>query len=415
MRTPRCLLLCLTLLGASLAPAADLAWPEITRDNKPWTRWWWPGSAVDKASLTRQLEQLAAAGIGGVEITPIYGAKGYEERYVEFLSPQWMAMLEHTGREAQRLGLGVDMATGTGWPFGGPWIDSAHALARTVLKDGKLAGEPTKMMVKRAAPGGEGLVVDPYSTDALNRYLAPFEKVFATFPRGLVRGQFHDSFEYFNASWTPRLPEVFQQMHGYDVQTYAAAITARNAADVTTVDRDTLARIKADFRATLAQLHLDYLRTWIAWSHRHGFIVRNQSHGAPANLLDLYGAVDIAETEIFGSTPFPIPGLRRLPDEIRTGNDQDLPEPRSSIASSPTASTTSSITAPSSRPRTRLGPAGCSTPRLSFSRTTPGGTTSAPSTAISVACSPCCRAASPTMTSCSTGRRPTCGTTPKVS
>jgi hypothetical protein len=327
MRTPRCLLLCLALLPASFASAADLGWPELIRDNKPWTRWWWPGSAVDKASLTRQLEQLAAAGIGGVEITPIYGAKGYEERYVEFLSPQWMAMLEHTGREAQRLGLGVDMATGTGWPFGGPWIDSAHALARTVLKDGKLAGEPTKMMVKRAAPGGEGLVVDPYSTEALNRYLTPFEKVFATFPRGLVRGQFHDSFEYFNASWTPRLPEVFQQMHGYDVQTYAAAITARNAADVTTVDRDTLARIKADFRATLAQLHLDYLRTWIAWSHRHGFIVRNQSHGAPANLLDLYGAVDIAETEIFGSTPFPIPGLRRLPDEIRTGNDQDLPEP----------------------------------------------------------------------------------------
>ena len=36
---------------------ADLTWPEITRDNKPWTRWWWPGSGVDKASLTRQLEQ----------------------------------------------------------------------------------------------------------------------------------------------------------------------------------------------------------------------------------------------------------------------------------------------------------------------------------------------------------------------
>jgi hypothetical protein len=313
-------------LGSLFAGDANSPWPEITRENKPWTRWWWPGSGVDKASLTRQLEQLAAAGIGGVEITPIYGAKGYESRYIDFLSPKWMEMLEHTAREAQRLGLGVDMATGTGWPFGGPWVDAANANTRAVLRDGKIVGEPTKQPVKRAAPGDEGLVVDPFSPDALRKYLAPFDKAFANFPRGLVRSQFHDSFEYYGASWTAKFPEVFREMHGYDIEHYAAALMARNPADVKTVDRDTLARIKSDYRDTLAKLHLDYLRAWVEWSHAHGFLVRNQSHGAPGNLLDLYANADIAETEIFGSTPFPIPGLRRNPDEIRSGNDQDLPE-----------------------------------------------------------------------------------------
>jgi hypothetical protein len=316
--------LCGALYTAEVgSQGSDLGWPEITRDNKPWTRWWWPGSGVDKASLTRQLEQIADAGFGGVEITPIYGAKGFENRYIDFLSPKWMEMLEHVGREGKRLGLGIDMATGTGWPFGGPWTVEADALQRLVLKDGKAGSELTRMMVKRAAPGGEGFVVDPYSPDALRRYLAPFDKAFAPFPRGLVRSQFHDSFEYYNASWTPKFAEVFQQMHGYDVQPFTTDLLAKPE-ETKSVERDTLARIKNDFRNTLARLHLDYLRTWVEWSHARGFLARNQSHGAPGNLLDLYANADIAETEIFGSTPFPIPGLRRLDDEVR--HDQDLPE-----------------------------------------------------------------------------------------
>lgn len=324
MRSPRLLLTLLLAVVSSRAAETPSAWPEITRENKPWTRWWWPGSGVDKASLTQQLEKIAAAGIGGVEVTPIYGAKGYEDRYIDFLSPKWMEMLEHAAREAQRLGLGLDMATGTGWPFGGPWVQPAFANTKAVLRDGKIVGEPTKQMVKRAAPGDEGFVVDPFSREALRKYFEPFDRSFANFPRGLVRSQFHDSFEYYGANWTARLPEVFKEMHGYDVQQYATELMARNASDVKTIDRDTLARIKCDYRNTIAKLHLDYLRTWVEWSHAHGFLVRNQSHGAPGNLLDLYANADIPETEIFGSTPFPIPGLRRDPVDVR--NDQDLPE-----------------------------------------------------------------------------------------
>jgi hypothetical protein len=312
----------------ALPAFAATPWPEITRENKPWTRWWWPGSAVDEAGLTRELEAFAAAGLGGVEITPIYGARGAESRYVEFLSPRWMQLLAHTGREAQRLGLGVDMATGTGWPFGGPWVAAADGSQKLTLVDGRLAGTPTKMQVKRAAPGGEGRVVDPYSPAALERYLAPFGAAFASFPRELLRAQFHDSFEYYNSEWTPELARVFRELHGYDLDRYAAALLGQEP-----LDADTLGRVRSDYRETLAKLHLDYLRTWVRWSHERGWLVRNQSHGAPANLLDLYGAVDIAETETFGSTPFPIPGLRRYAHEVRGGNKQgiseglDLPEP----------------------------------------------------------------------------------------
>ncbi|HSH08966.1 MAG TPA: glycosyl hydrolase [Oceanipulchritudo sp.] len=295
-------------------------WPAIPPTARPWTRWWWPGSGVDEANLTAQLEAFAKAGLGGVEITPIYGAKGYEERYVDFLSPRWMHLLEHTGQEGQRLGLGIDMATGTGWPFGGPWVSEADAAQKLVLKDAQLALEPTKQKVKRAAPGGEGWVLNPYSPTALTHYLDRFDTAFSQFPELLVRSQFHDSFEYYDASGTPELEKRFKTMHGYALSGWASVLMGEAPSDP-----DTLARLKADYRTTLDQLHQDYLRTWTAWAHRHGWLTRNQSHGAPANLLDLYGIADIPETEIFGSTPFPIPGLRRDPSATRQGTD--LPEP----------------------------------------------------------------------------------------
>jgi hypothetical protein len=315
------LLACGLLCGVALACAAaprESAWPVLTQTAKPWTRWWWPGSAVEPAQLTRQLEEFAKAGIGGVEITPIYGARGAEARYIDYLSPRWVEMLAHVTSEAKRLGLGVDMATGTGWPFGGPWVGGADGSSTLQLIDGRLTGKPTEMKVKRAAPGGEGLVLDPYSTEALDRYLQPFTKALAPLPRGSVRSQFHDSFEYYNSSWSAALPVKFREMHGYDLQQYAAEIAGQKP-----MDADSLGRIKGDYRRTLATLHLEYIQAWVRWSHAQGFIARNQAHGSPGRLLDLYGASDIPETESFGATLLPIPGLRQDAADIR--DDPDPP------------------------------------------------------------------------------------------
>jgi hypothetical protein len=80
---------------------AQLVWPAITQTNKPWTRWWWEGSAVDKKNLTAAMQQYRSAGLGGLEITPIYGIKGHEDKFIDFLSPKWMEMLQHTLRRRE--------------------------------------------------------------------------------------------------------------------------------------------------------------------------------------------------------------------------------------------------------------------------------------------------------------------------
>ena len=60
------------------AASAQLNWPSVTNVTKPWTRWWWEGSAVNKADLTWNLQQYQQAGLGGVELTPIDGGEGSE-------------------------------------------------------------------------------------------------------------------------------------------------------------------------------------------------------------------------------------------------------------------------------------------------------------------------------------------------
>src|SRR5262245_51569627 len=121
-------------------PEESPDWPQITRTAKPWTRWWWPGSAVEPQQLAAQLRAFHEAGLGGVEITPIYGARGAEAQYRPFLSGAWMDALAHTAREAGRLDLGVDMATGTGWPFGGPTVSPEDGSSVLAIVDGRLTG-----------------------------------------------------------------------------------------------------------------------------------------------------------------------------------------------------------------------------------------------------------------------------------
>jgi len=326
--------------------SSELSWPAATRECRPWTRWWWLGSAVDKANLTRLLTQYQEAGLGGVEICPIYGAKGYEDRFIDFLSSKWMEMLAHTTTEAKRLNLGVDLTTGTGWPFGGPRVSPEDASAKVILKRYDLAGgdklksklpegqlqclmavsdkgrqinltdkvdgglldwtappgqwrlyavvqNGPVQKVKRAAPGGEGSVLNPYSVAALNKYLADFDRAFADYRGQMPRSHFHDSFEYYGASWTSDFFREFESRRGYDLRAQLPALFGDGP-------EETVSRVKGDYRETISDMHLAYIQRWTEWCHAHGSISRNQAHGAPGNLMDIYAAADIPETEIFG-------------------------------------------------------------------------------------------------------------------
>ena len=126
--------------NAQKAIDSPLAWPVVTNTSRPWTRWWWLGSAVDKENLTRLLEEYNRAGLGGVEVTCIYGIKGQEQRHIPYLSPQWIEMLKHACAEAKRLGMSVDLPPGSGWCIGGPVVPRELADATLELTTKSVTG-----------------------------------------------------------------------------------------------------------------------------------------------------------------------------------------------------------------------------------------------------------------------------------
>jgi len=338
------------LFFIALAEAADEAvptlqagWPTFTQDNRPWTRWWWQGDAVDGPNLKRSLSAFQEVGFGGIEVCPIYGVKGGEGDYLPYLSKKWIEMISLTGNEAVTRGLGFDLTTGTGWPLGGPWIKADSASQGVVLKKYTLAGgvpvelsvivpglqclvgvdaeghwidltarvqgeklswqapagiwrlyavgsRPVLQQVKRAAPGGEGNVIDPFSVAALDRFLKPIDEAFKKYTAAPPRAQFHDSYEYFGANWTGDFLQEFSSRRGYDLRSELPGFFGEG-------NPETAARIRDDYRQTISELHQAFVAHWTAWSHAHGSLAREQAHGSPTNLEDVYATVDIPETE----------------------------------------------------------------------------------------------------------------------
>lgn len=373
------LILACVALGTALQSVAQApAWPEIKTEAKPGARWWWLGSAVDSANLTYNMTEYARAGIGTLEVTPIYGVKNNEANDIDYLSPRWMQMFAHVCDEGNRLGINIDMNGGTGWPFGGPEVSVEDAATKVIFQKYTIQGggnlsEPivvnekkqkevarlsrlmaystngkvlnltsrvdktgnlnwtapagddwslvavfegkTFQTVKRAAPGGVGYVMNHFSKKAVANYFSRFDKAFAENKTPLPATFFNDSYEVYGADWTPDFFEQFARRRGYKLENHLLEFTGEHG--------DIRSRLISDYRETIAELlEENFTRQWVAWAHRHGAMTRNQAHGSPGNLIDLYATVDIPECEGFGITDFNIKGLRK--DSVTKANDSDF-------------------------------------------------------------------------------------------
>lgn len=180
-------------------------------------------------------------------------------------------MLDYTVSQARKLGMDVDMTLGTGWCFGGPNVPVEQSCIRANATTSRVAGgnafvlkadrknvqavvaydengktidltdkldaggaspalpgkslwtvytvslRPVRTPVKRAAPGGEGPMLNPFYAAAIRHYLLRFSDAFAMYNGLRPRAVYQDSYEY-QSTWSPDLFAEFEKRRGYRLQ-----------------------------------------------------------------------------------------------------------------------------------------------------------------------------------------------------
>ena len=257
-----------------------------------------------------------------------------------FVGPAMLDNVRYAQTEGRKLGLRIDVTLGSGWPYGGPATTLAEAAGRlrtaevpvpanaksvslpkfeqgeSLISASITPGEPkhwtaesarplpiqipsdatelvpepsdqprvalffiashTRQVVKRAAVGAEGWVLDPFSHEAVATHLKsvgePLLKAFGDTPPYAV---FSDSLEAYGADWTPTLPAEFLKRRGYDLLPHLPEIVAGGtpAAD----------KVRHDWGQTLTELvNENYLTQINNWAIAHHTKFRSQTYGEPA-------------------------------------------------------------------------------------------------------------------------------------
>jgi hypothetical protein len=173
-------LACWLSVGCMSAVADSLrdGFHDPSDSARPHTWWHWMNGHVSSEGITRELEAMKEAGLGGFTLfnasegTPAAGP-------VDYMSEEWWALLEHTLAEADRLGLEMGIHNSAGWAStGGPWVTPEKAMQEVVWTETRVAGPTTFDGVLDIPEPALGIERDMARNPEVNqRYYVPREQV----------------------------------------------------------------------------------------------------------------------------------------------------------------------------------------------------------------------------------------------
>ncbi|RPJ56943.1 MAG: hypothetical protein EHM23_22100 [Acidobacteria bacterium] len=142
----------ITLLLLQPLLAADQLYESFRNppaEARPFVRWWWNGGRVSEAEILRELDLLKQAGIGGFEINTIAMLEAVPKESLDafpavgWLSPEWNRMVRTAADGARQRGMIADLIVGSGWPFGGRFLERGEQTQKISLIKKQVVGPST--------------------------------------------------------------------------------------------------------------------------------------------------------------------------------------------------------------------------------------------------------------------------------
>jgi hypothetical protein len=96
-------------------------------EARPLTWWHWLDGNITREGITADWEAIKRAGLGGAYLFNC--GVGMPKGDVKFMQPEWLAMMDHTIKEAERLGLKFGVHNCDGFSqSGGPWMTAETSM-----------------------------------------------------------------------------------------------------------------------------------------------------------------------------------------------------------------------------------------------------------------------------------------------
>jgi hypothetical protein len=156
---------------AATNPYAELStgFQNPPTEARPLTWWHWMNGCVTKEGITADLESMKRVGLGGAQLFSVHltaiglfsvQAAKYASQYrelmgeVEYMSPEWRALVQHALSESKRLGLELSILNSEGWgQAGGPWVTPADSMQKVVWSESQVkGGQRVALQLKRPVP-----------------------------------------------------------------------------------------------------------------------------------------------------------------------------------------------------------------------------------------------------------------------
>ena len=129
--------------------------------SRPHVWWHWMGPNFSKSGITKDLEAMKAAGVGGATIFNLTSAA--QESHAPTARNPWPEQtyrgaayweaIRHAAAEAQRLGLEIGLHNTVGYSTtGGPWIDEPRSMQRLVWSEVAIDGTAAQTISLPVAP-----------------------------------------------------------------------------------------------------------------------------------------------------------------------------------------------------------------------------------------------------------------------